>query len=289
MATSRPPPDPSSLVLGRIPARRGRIALTYTLTLVENLFELSYPLAIGIAINGLLQGDHVALAPLVSVWLLHILIGGARQVYDTWLFSSLYADIAADIVVLQREAGYEVSEVAARIEMASEFAGVLETDIPEMVKAFVSLVGGAALLYLYDGLAGLIMTMLLVPVIIINTVMGRRALGYNEALNNQSEQQVGVIAAGRRQRARLHFGRLAQWRIRLSTAEAASWTFAELFGLTACVLVLIRLASMPGLLAGDIFAGLAYVLRILDAIDEVPGVVQQAGRLYDIRRRIKSV
>jgi hypothetical protein len=48
------------------------------------------------------------------------------------------------------------------------------------------------------------------------------------------------------------------------------------------------MASEPGVLPGDLFASLAYVLRILDGIDEVPGAVQQVGRLLDIRTRIRS-
>jgi hypothetical protein len=38
-------------------------------TLLENLFELLYPFATGVAINGLLSGSNSGLLLLVSVWL----------------------------------------------------------------------------------------------------------------------------------------------------------------------------------------------------------------------------
>ena len=40
---------------------RGRILVTYIVTLTENLFELFYPSLTGLAVNGLLKHDFVGL------------------------------------------------------------------------------------------------------------------------------------------------------------------------------------------------------------------------------------
>ncbi len=286
MPASGPGEDRTRLVLGRIRSSRGRIAFTYLLTLLENAFELMYPWAIGIAINGLLVGREEMLVPFVAIWLAHILLGGCRQLYDTRLFSRIYAAMAADIVTLQRQQGEPVSDVSARVEMTREFTEFLETEVPIIVAALISLVGSVVLLVLYDLWAGLVMLALLAPVGLINAVMGQRAMRANNDLNSRWENQVNVISTGRPGPVRAHFGRLARLRIRLSDMDAASWTFAEFLTLVAITLVLLRIASLPGVLAGDIFASLAYVIRIADSIDEIPGVVQQLGRLIDIRRRI---
>ncbi len=281
--------DRTKLVLGRIKHRRGRISFTYTLTLLENAFELMYPWAIGIAINGMIAGTPHLLIPLVAIWFAHIITGGFRQLYDTRLFSRLYADIATDIVVLQRKSEEDVSGISARVEMAEEVTEFFETDMPVIFATAVSLFGSLALLFLYDVWAGLIMMSLLLPVSVINIIMGRRALRMNTSLNSQWEKQVDVITTGKRRASWLHFGRLAQWRIRLSDIDVASWTLTELLTLGATILVLIRVASIPGALTGDIFASLVYVLRIQSSFDQIPGMVQQGGRLIDIRRRIKSL
>lgn len=287
MSHSGPGEERTALVLGRIRSSRGRIAFTYLLTLFENAFELMYPWAIGIAINGLLVGREEMLVPFVAIWLAHILLGGCRQLYDTRLFSSIHAAMAADIVTLQRQQGEPVSEVSARVEMTREFTEFLESEVPIILAALISLVGSVVLLVLYDIWAGLVMLALLAPVGFINAVMGRQALRANNDLNSRWENQVNVISTGRAGPVRAHFGRLARLRIRLSDMDAASWTLAEFLTLVAISLVLLRIASLPGVLAGDIFASLAYVIRIADSIDEIPGVVQQIGRLIDIRRRIR--
>lgn len=279
----------TKFVLGRITARRGRISFTYVLTLLENAFELMYPWAIGIAINGVLAGQRALVLPLIGIWIAHIVVGGIRQLYDTRLFSRLYADIAADIVRLQLETGVEVSEISARVEMAEEFTDFFETEMPVIFEVFISLFGSIALLLLFDFRAGLIMASLILPVAIINTIMARRALKVNSALNSQWETQINIIEDGRARPARVHFGRLAQWRIRLSDLDAASWTLTEVFTLTATILVLLHVASTPDVLAGDIFATLAYVFRIEKSVDQIPALVQQCARLVDIRTRIRAL
>ena len=289
MPTPGTPADRTKLVLGRIKARRAQISFTYLLALLENAFELMYPWAIGIAINGLLVDKWQLIMPFVGISLAHIMVGGIRQLYDTRLFSRLKAAMATDIIALQREDGEEVSEVSARVEMTDEFIDFFEWEMPVIFATFVSLFGSLVFLFFYDIWAGLIITGLLVPIAIINAFMGRRALKLNEAYNSQWEKQVDIIDEARPRAARVHFGHLAKWKIRLSDIEVISWTSTGVLTLGATILVLVRVADIPGVLAGDIFASLAYVLRIEQSLDRVPETVQQVGRLIDIRRRIKAI
>ena len=55
----------SKSVLSTIRPFRWRIAFTYTLTVIEDLLELSYPWATGLAINGLLAQDYRMIAPVM--------------------------------------------------------------------------------------------------------------------------------------------------------------------------------------------------------------------------------
>ena len=59
---------------------RWRIAFTYALTVIEDLLELSYPWATGLAINGLLAQDYRMIAPVMIAWVLHTATGCARQI-----------------------------------------------------------------------------------------------------------------------------------------------------------------------------------------------------------------
>lgn len=274
--------------LRHLQSRRLRILFTYTLSFFENICELLYPWAIGAAVNGLIAGDAKWIWPLIILWIVHVIIGLARQLYDTRLFSRLNADMSVRAVELQRAGGVSVGRISARVEMIEELIVFLEEDFPLILAATVNLLGALLFLFLYDGLSGLVFIGLFVPIAVINFATGRRAYETNKLLNSEWERQVNAINDRRKRRWRLHFGRMAKWRIRLSDLNAISWSSAQLLVMISAVFILLRSTSLPGFQAGDILAMLAYAFIIEQRVDEIPDIVQQSGRLADIVRRIKS-
>lgn len=269
-------------------AERWRISVTYGVTLLENLFYLLYPWTIGLAIDGLLAGKGpTSLVPLVSIWGLHIVVGASRQVYDTWVFARVHAEIATGTIVRQRAAGMGTTEIAARSVMSRELVDFFEREVPTLATASLGLVGGIAMLFWYDWLVGLIVTAWMVPVLVIYTVMGRRAHRLNKDLNDETEREVDLISRGRLGPLASHFRRRGRLRVRLSNAEAGSWALVELFSISAVVLVILRMTGLPGIQPGELYAMLAYVWRVLECLDQAPLLVQRFARLLDIRRRLE--
>jgi hypothetical protein len=62
---------------------RFKIGVTYVLNVVEDLLELSYAWATGLAIDGLLEAKWIYAAPIVIAWSLRAMIGTFRKMYDT--------------------------------------------------------------------------------------------------------------------------------------------------------------------------------------------------------------
>jgi hypothetical protein len=270
-------------------SERWRIALTYGVTLLENLFYLLYPWTIGLAIDGLLAGrGPTAILPLVVIWGLHIVVGASRQVYDTWVFARIHARIATATIERQRLAGIDTTEIAARSAMSRELVDFFEREVPTLITAALGLVGGIAMLFWYDWLVGLVVTAWMVPVALVYTAMGRRAHRLNKDLNDETEREVDLIHRSRFGPLASHFRRRGRLRVRLSNAEARSWAVVELFSITAVVLVILRMTALPGIQAGELYAMLAYVWRVLECLDQAPMLVQRFARLLDIRRRLEE-
>lgn len=267
---------------------RWRIALTYALTVVEDLLELSYPWATGLAINGLLVHDYRMAAPLLMAWVLHTVVGCGRQMYDTRLYTRVYNAIVVDTVLRQRQAGIEPTTVAARSTMSREFVAFFEKDMPVVINAVVGIVGSAAILFTYDLIIGAAVTLLFLPVAAINRNYMRRSLMLNAGLNNQLEHEVRVIDGADRQAVAEHFSQVRSWRVKLSDADAGNWTAIEVMSMIVFVAVLARVAYMPNPEAGTIFAIFFYVWRLMEKLDLSPQIVQQLMRLKDIRERIEA-
>jgi ABC transporter transmembrane protein len=267
---------------------RWRIVFTYALTVVEDLLELSYPWATGLAINGLMAWDYRMIAPVMIAWLLHTAVGSGRQMYDTRLYTQVYNTIVTGTVLRQRRSGIEPTKVAARSAMSREFVTFFEKDMPVVLSAMVSIIGSAAILFYYDLVIGAVAALLFLPVAIFNRRYMRRSLILNEGLNNQLEHEVQVIDAAQEGAVAHHFAEVRAWRVKLSDADAFNWTAIEGLSILVFLLVLLRVAYMPNADVGGIFAIFVYVWRLMEKLDMMPQIVQQLMRLKDIRRRIEA-
>src|SRR3712207_836259 len=195
---------------------RWRISLTYILTVIEDLLELSYPWATGVAIDGLLDHNFWLAAPIIVAWTLRSAIGLFRQMYDTRLYADVYNSIVTETILRQRRAGIKATSVAARSAMSRDFVTFFEKDVPVVVTSIIGIVGSAAILFYYDLIIGAVTASLFIPVSLVNRGYMRRSLMLNEGLNNQLEQEVQVIEIAEQEPIRRHFDQVRCWRVKLS-------------------------------------------------------------------------
>ena len=265
---------------------RGRILATYSVTFLENLFELFYPSLTGLAVNGLLRRDFAGLGFLLGVWFVHTAIGVFRQSYDTRVFASIYTGLATRTVFEQEKMGVSTSQIVARSSLSREFVDFFDRDIPSTVNSVFGLLGALVLLLFYDAWSAVFCLMLFVPLAILNQRYSRRTLALNKRLNNQLEREVTVLTRRSAARVQGHYKLLAKWRILLSDAEAKNWGTMEIFSIALAAAVIVRISSLSHIEAGTVYAMLAYLWNFISSLNHVPTLAQQLSRLKDIARRM---
>jgi len=265
---------------------RGRILATYSVTFLENLFELFYPSLTGLAVNSLLRRDFAGLGFLLGVWFVHTAIGVFRQSYDTRVFASIYTGLATRTVFEQEKMGVSTSQIVARSSLSREFVNFFERDIPSTVNSVFGLLGALVLLLFYDAWSAVFCLMLFVPLAILNQRYSRRTLALNKRLNNQLEREVAVLTRRSAARVQGHYKLLAKWRILLSDAEAKNWGTMEIFSIALAAAVIVRISSLSHIEAGTVYAMLAYLWNFISSLNHVPTLAQQLSRLKDIARRM---
>jgi len=279
-------PRPTQLLQTIFAKFRGRLLVTYAVTLAENLFELCYPSLTGLAVNGLLKHDFSGLVLLLGVWFAHTATGVFRQSYDTRVFSAIYTDLASRTVSEQETKGVSTSQIVARSSLSREFVNFFERDVPATVNSVFGLLGALVLLFFYDAWSAVFCLILLIPLAILNRRYSRRTLTLNRRLNNQLEREVTVLTRRMPSRVLGHYRLLGKWRMRLSDAEAMNWGVMELFSIALSAAVILRVASLPHIEPGTIYAMLAYLWNFISSLNHVPTLVQQLSRLKDIARRM---
>ncbi len=211
-----------------------------------------------------------------------------RQRYDSRSFAKLSAEIATDLVHQQRDDGVATSAIAGRANLAGEYVDFLERDIPLAITAFFAVFGSLLMLFFYDPLLGLVASAVAVPVALLNRRLMRRSRRIYRRLNDQTEVEVAVIGTGTHGEVRRHFGILGRQWVRLSDAEAASWSIVEVLAAGLAVFALWRTVDI-GAEVGTIFATIAYVLSYVGGFDQIPGVLQRMASLSDIRQRLDGL
>ncbi len=267
---------------------RWRILLTYALFNVENVLRLAQPLLLGWAINDLLKSSYQGLAMFAGGHLAHLFTRTARQMYDTRTFTRIYAERVSELVVEQRTRGVGVSQVAARSTLSREFVDFLEQHVPIVIRSLYSVIGALVMLALFDGVLVLYCAAVVLPACVVNFVYGRQSMRISRLLHDDLEREVQVVDRADRAEVRDHYGRVSRRRVHLSDWEAATTGLMELFILALMTGALVHYCAMPRVGAGDIFAVFRYVLLFIMALDSLPMLVGQVGRLKDIGRRIHT-
>ena len=263
-----------------------RISLTYLLTFVEDLLEVSYPWATGIAIDGLIKHEFHHALLIVIAWGARASIGCFRQMYDTRVYTDVYNNIVEDTIIRQRKAGIEATMVAARSAMSREFVTFFEIDVPVLITSLIHILGSSIILFWYDFQIGALAALLFIPVYFVNRVYVRVTTRLNRELNDQLEKEVVYIERSEREEVRAHFALVRKWRVKLSDASAYNWTIIEVLSIGVFIAILLRATVLPESETGDIFAILVYVWRLMEGLDHLPTIVQQLTRLRDISIRI---
>ncbi len=273
------------VVAAQVRRHRRSLVITYVAVVVENTFELLYPFAIGLAVDGLLDDSWGGVVVFVSISLAHTVLSIGRQLYDTRSFNRLYAGMAADLVEQQRRDGVATSTVVARAALAGEYVEFLERDVAVAVGAAFAVFGSLVMLFFYDPVLGAVAAALAVPVALLNRRLVRRSRRVYRRLNDRAELEVTVIAEGSADDVRDHFRMLAGHWNRLSDAEAASWGLVEVIAIGLAVFALARITATSAEV-GAIFATIAYVWSYIGGFDQVPTVLQRMSNLGDVRRRL---
>lgn len=271
-----------------IQKHRAQLVFTYFLFSLEMLGSLLRPFFLGEAVNGLIKGSYHGLLILSAVHLSWIVIGTLRHRYDTRAYSAIYTSLVTRFLS-RRIQRADVSKLSAHSTLAREFVDFLEFDLVYVIEALYNLLGSVVLLYFYDRSVVLLCLAILLPVMGISYVYGKRMKKLNRLKNDELEQQVDIISSGDKHAIFTHFNNLRHWQIRISDQEAWNFGLMELMvmAVIGISLLVTQSANGPVILAGNLIGIYTYILKFVSGLDTIPYTVQRLTSLNDITRRIE--
>jgi ABC-type multidrug transport system fused ATPase/permease subunit len=266
---------------------RYRLAITYLLFSIEMIGNLLRPFFLGIAVNDLIKGSYEGLILLSLVHLSWLVVGTIRHRLDTRTYSAIYTSLVTKFLA-RRYNKSDVSKLSAHSTLAREFVDFLEFDLAYVMEAVFSLSGSLLLLFYYDTSVVLVCLGILLPVIGLSYLYGKRMNMLNLQKNDELEKQVDIITSGNNHLIRQHYDNLRKWQIRISDQEA--WNFGVMEILVMLViglsLLITNKSTGAGMEAGSIIGIYSYIQRFVSGLDTIPYTVQRLSSLNDITGRI---
>lgn len=267
---------------------RSQLLLTYFLFSLEMLGGLMRPFFLGLAINDLLKGKYEGLIILSAVHFVTLAVGTLRHMYDTRTYSAIYVSMVTRFLS-RRIYQQDVSRLSAHSTLAREFVDFLEFDLVYVIEAVYNILGSLILLFFYDSKVVLLCLSVLLPVMGVSYIYGKRMNVLNKAKNDELEQQVDVISSGNKKTMQRHYNSLRKFQIKISDQEAWNYGFMELLVMIVLGISLLITYKTSGaeILAGNVVGIFFYVSNFTKGLETIPYTVQRLTSLADITRRVE--
>ncbi len=267
---------------------RGQLVFTYILFSLEMLGGLLRPFFLGMAINDLIKGRYEGLIILSAAHFLTLTVGTLRHMYDTRTYSAIYVSLVTKFLS-RRIYQKDVSKLSAHSTLAREFVDFLEFDLVYVIEAVYNIFGSLILMFFYDAKVVLLCLAVLVPVVMVSKLYGKRMKQLNRSKNDELENQVDVIGGGNTRELKKHYNNLRFWQIKISDQEAFNYGFMELLVMIVlgASLLLTYKTSGTAILAGNVVGIFFYVTNFAKGLETIPYTVQRLTSLSDITRRIE--
>jgi ABC-type multidrug transport system fused ATPase/permease subunit len=265
-----------------------QLIFNYSLFSLEMLGGLLRFYFFGEAINDLIKGSYKGLIVLTIVHLAYLVIGTIRHMFDTRTYSAIYTSLVTRFLS-RRYNKMDVSKLSAHSTLAREFVDFLEHDLVYVIEALYNILGSLIILFFYDKTVVVICLAIMLPVIIISLLYGKKMLRLNKHKNDELEKQVDIISTGNNANIRHHYNNLRKWQVRISDKEAWNFGFMEIMVLLVIAVSLIVSKNLhsTSIMAGTLFGMYSYILKFASGLDTIPYTMERLSSLSDITRRIE--
>ena len=262
-----------------------RAVFTWGLVIADGLLLLLFPLLIGRAVEGMIGGSFRGLLELGVFSLLILVTGSARRFYDTRVYSEIYREVSGELVQRETARGKDVSTVAARARLLTEFVEFLENSLPDILIHLISLFGTLVILAIIDLR---VFGVCLVGGLVTGGIYAfseKRILWLNRGQNDELERQVSAIDSRVSSLVDAHFRRLLRCYIRLSDLVSVNYAFVWLVQ-AAVMLASIVIVAREAAGYGTVIAVGMYVFELMESVMTFPLYFQQLLRLREIGERL---
>ena len=264
-----------------------KLILTFTFVLAENGLFLAYPIFAGFAINAIMQGNTLNALIYALFVLIAWFVGAIRRRVDTQVFASIYAKLAVNVIMNEKQNAKDDSAIIARVALSREFVNFFETHFPMFFTSVISIIGSAFMLIFVEPKVAVACFVVMTFFLIFLPRYIKKNDDLYLRLNDRLEKEAKVIGAFNKSTLNRHYDVVSKFRIAISNREAMSYF---IIGISASLLFLVAIIvlSSQQTNAGHIYSVMTYIWNFVISLDDSPKLIEEFSNLKDIGKRIDA-
>ena len=264
-----------------------KLILTFALVLAENGLFLAYPIFAGFAINAIMQGNTLNALIYALFVLIAWLVGAIRRRVDTQVFANIYAKLAVNVIMNEKQNAKDDSAIIARVALSREFVNFFETHFPMFFTSVISIIGSAFMLIFVEPKVAVACFAVMIAFVIFLPRYIKKNDDLYLRLNDRLEKEAKVIGVFNKSTLNRHYDVVSKFRIAISNREAMSYF---IIGISASLLFLVAIMvlSSQQTNAGHIYSVMTYIWNFVISLDDSPKLIEEFSNLKDIGKRIDA-
>ncbi len=226
------------------------------------------------------------LIPWIILFLVNSGLGAFRRIYDTRIYTRMFANLSSDVVARQLAQGEELSKVAARSSMAWHNIEFFQYNVPEFLEQLVGVTGAVIALGIFDWRLSLVGGIVIVLVLLGSRYYMRAMLLIQVKLHDWYEQEFNIFSTREPAKIRQYYRDISDLEIKYSTRSTASYSVIRFFLLVMFLTTLYISIDLDRFTIGALYSIVAYVWSFVTATEYIPYLSEKWVALKDASRRI---
>ncbi len=226
------------------------------------------------------------LIPWVMLFLINSTLGAIRRIYDTRLYTKMFANLSSEVVARQLAQGEELSKVAARSSMAWHNIEFFQYNVPEFLEQVIAVSGAVIALGLFDWRLTVVGGALIICVTFGSRFYMRFVTKVQVALHDKYEDEYNTFATREPAKIRQYYTDIADLEIKQAQRSTISYSVIRVFLLFMFMTTLYISIDLDRFTIGALYSIVAYVWSFVTATEYVPYLSEKWVELKDASRRI---
>ncbi len=226
--------------------------------------------------------------PWIILFVVSSCVGAIRRVYDTRVYTRMFADLSGEVVTQQLEQGEDLSKIAGRSSLAWQNIEFFQYNLPEFIEQLINVGGAVIALAIFDWRMATVGGSIVIFVILSSRFYMKRIAKYQVILNDMHEQEYNTFATKDPRVIKQYYTDISALEVKFSNLSASSYGILRVLLLIMFLTTLYISLDLDRFTIGEIYSIVAYVWTFVTASEYIPYLSEKWVALKDTTRRLKS-